>query len=315
MAWQCEDQQNPPPEDPDRLAPVAEHVLRARIVGLVPGLDPHPDAPSLVPAWTDAVLVTVDVGARRCHWEVDAWNFSREVSAVLHAGISTTGLDDDGRWELERPGQARDSLLTNAVCLALTKIRDRLSGGFVKASGGMLLPFGLVDAGGQAEEIAWTAAVVRWCAESRWLASRGTPWGESYRRRSGERTYVLNDRGYYDLYTDLHKTRLYQALQRPLFAPSGELALGVRAFAAEAGGEHWQARYFAHHAAEHCRDGVRWERVGTVPNHWWDTAYMQFALADIVRDHLRASVASPSAPPPPPSAGPRRTSAGWKIGR
>jgi len=82
--------------------------------------------------------------------------------------------------------------------------------------------------------------------------------------------------------------------QRPLLKQDGQTALGARGFHAQL--VHQEPKYLEHQCSEISDALGHWAPVsgsgewgsGRRPNHWWDTAYMQFALTDIVRTHLSA---------------------------
>jgi hypothetical protein len=246
-----------------------------------------PFAPGAPPAWTEAALVTVDIGAHRCHWELSVWHLMRGCSVVLDAGYVTTGLDEDGRWTLAVGESRRTPLLQAAIETALRKVSLLYPDGL--RTGGAVLPiFYGVDCGGSAAaagesgaDLNWTASILVWCQQhrGRWFAFKGQGrWSERHWTRAGERLFAYSDRGFYELHTNAYKTQLYSSMHRPLLDEAGAVAIGARGFA-----ERLRSDYLKQMLSEESAFDGTWSIVGRVPNHWWDCAYMSFALAEIVR--------------------------------
>jgi hypothetical protein len=283
--YRCELQNDPPPPE-DRLQALQLSALRGRAVAAVP--------PRAVPAWADAVLVTVDVGLRVMHWESSAWSFSREASTVIDCGMMSTGLGLDGRWDLA-PASGRANLMERAIRETLDRLADSVREAYARVDGGeIMVPYGCVDLGGgtgQREEgdAAWAQVVIRWCGarRGRWFAMKGSGnWSDGLRKAAQDGNAAWNvERGFAVVHTDYYKTRLYDALQAPVWddtqaAGAPQLpAVGSRSFNGEV-----PDAYLRQMTQEERDEKGRWVLAYRgAKNHWWDCAYMSFALADLVR--------------------------------
>jgi hypothetical protein len=282
--YRCELQNDPPPPE-DRLQALQLSALRGRAVAAVPT--------RVVPGWADAVLVTVDVGLRVLHWESSAWSFSREASTVIDCGMMSTGLGQDGRWDLA-PDSGRSNLMERAVRETLDRLADSVRAVYAKMSTGeVIVPYGAVDLGGgtgQREEgdAAWAQVVIGWCGarRGRWYALKGSGnWSEGLRKSAHDGNVAWNERGFAVVHTDYYKTRLYDSLQAPVWddtvanGASPLPAVGSRSFHAEV-----PDAYLRQLTQEERDEKGRWVLAYRgAKNHWWDCSYMSFALADLIR--------------------------------
>jgi len=233
------------------------------------------------------------VGLRVIHWETSAWSFSRESSTVIDCGMMSTGLGLDGRWDLA-PASGRASLMERAIRETLDRLADSVRDVYARLDGGeVLVPYGAVDLGGgtgQREEgdAAWAAVVIGWCGarRGRWYAMKGSGnWSEGLRKQAQDGNVAWNERGFAVVHTDYYKTRLYDALQAPVWddtlpAAAGKSpAVGSRAFHSEI-----PDAYLRQMTQEERDAKGRWVLAYKgAKNHWWDCAYMSFALSELVR--------------------------------
>jgi hypothetical protein len=168
---------------------------------------------------------------------------------------------------------------------------------------------------GQREEgdSAWSRVVIDWCGErrSRWFPLKGSGnWSEGLRKQASDRNYAYNPRGFAILHTDWYKTRLYDSMQAPLYDDDKQpaetptpgpapLAIGARAFNAEI-----PDAYLRQMTQEERDERGRWVlSYRGAKNHWWDTAYMSFAVADMLRGRGTPSTTKPPPPVTPPRPG------------
>lgn len=289
--------QNEPMDDAvEQTAALEEAYLSARCV---------PDvAQGVVPAWADAVFITIDVGQYRLHWEASAWLLDSDTSVMIDCGIADTSVDTDGALRRVRDIQKRASLVERGIVSALDALRERFVGFAKVGSSERILPRFGVDVGGALRgdadaAAAWSSAIISYCRASgrTWHALKGARWTDGHRRRSGERNYAWSDRGFFETNSDWYKTRLYESYQRPLVARGGMVA-GSRGFFA--GLAATNAEYLRHQRSEVSDARGHWDRYSETlgrgksgsQNHWWDTAYMQFVMADIARNVVQPVAAT-----------------------
>lgn len=278
--FRCELQNDPPPP-PDKLQALQMEALQARSLPYLPA--------RVIPLWGDVVLVTCDVGLRAIHWEVSAWSLSRECSVVIDCGITSTGLGIDGSWDLA-PENSKASLMERGIRSGLDKVFMETRDAYAKIDSGEIVnPYGAVDMGGgmgvaiEEGDAAWSRVVIAWCAAKagRWFAVRGAPsWTEGLRKLASDGNWVANERGFVAFHTDYYKTRLYNALQTPLFSEEKKLRLpsvGSRAFNADI-----PDGYLRQMMSEERSSKGKWVQVAR-QNHFWDCAYMNIGLADMLR--------------------------------
>jgi len=278
--FRCELQNDPPPP-PDKLQALQLEALQSRMIGV---------PQRTVPGWADVVLVTCDVGLRSIHWEASAWSLARECSIVIDCGMASTGLGADGAWELAPEG-SKASLMERGIRQGLDRVWQDTRATYARLDGGEIVtPYGAVDMGGgtgramiEEGDAAWAKVVIGWCAarQGRWFAVRGAPsWSEGLRKLAGDGNWAYNERGFITMHSGYYKTRLYDALQMPIFDKDGGAhipAVGSRAF-----NSNIPDAYLRHMMSEERDAKGKWVQVAR-QNHFWDCAYMSFALADIRR--------------------------------
>jgi len=97
----------------------------------------------------------------------------------------------------------------------------------------------------------------------------------------------------HDCNADEYKTRVFQALAAPVWKVEGlERFEGARFFHRDCPREyvrHLTAEKYVEILKPEAPSGrelkVGWNHVTSIPNHWWDTSWMSYALADIVKHH------------------------------
>lgn len=307
--------QNEPLEESDEATRVlADKYLAARCM---------PDvARRIAPAWADAVFVTVDVGQYRLHYECSAWSLAHETSVLIDCGVESTHVDDAGELKAQQDPRERAGMVERAIVGALGRIRERFGSIARVGTETPLVPLFGVDVGGVSGGVegddgaAWAASVIAFCrtAGQLWLPLKGAKWTDSHRKRARERNYAASERHFYETNADHYKTQLFSAYQRLLLTADGAMVDGARGFFGGLCDVH--ADYLKHQGSEAPDARGHWEKYAPPggrksPNHWWDTAYMQFALADIARRRGRPAPVADPKPAPPKDAG----KPGWKIGR
>lgn len=285
-AFMAEYQNEPMDESEESSRVLAEKYLAERCTADV--------ARGIAPAWADAAIVTIDVGQYRLHWEVSAWNMAREVSAMIDCGIKSTDVDRDGALSQVRDNARRASMVERAIVSALCRLRERFAGIPRVGSEAPIMPRFGVDVGGTSsgatgdEGAAWSSAIMSHCRGSgaTWYALKGARWTDGHRKRAGERNVAHSERGFWETNADHFKAQLFAAYQRPLTGENGGMCDGSRGFFG--GLKDAVPDYLAHQRSEAPDTRGHWDKHsepgrGRVQNHWWDTAYMQFAVAEIVR--------------------------------
>ena len=280
-------------------------------------LEDYPRA--IIPPWADCLICTIDMGLWPIHWEVTAWNLARDCSVVIDCARWQTGLGtEDGRAGKNAPRQLdsipaaqQKSEIDRYLTACLKKLHSYVTAPdrykFAEDSRHLSPLFG-VDVGGTAiigfgsvmqETWAWSETVMRFCAAAgpRWLPLKGARWDEAHAIRAMRGNIAFSQKSYlWETNSDYYKSRLYAAYQIPAVDEAGEISPGARVFAA--GLHEWEPRYLTMQHAEIVDDKGHWappdaHAMGEsemlkkkVANHWWDTAYMGFAVADIARAKL-----------------------------
>lgn len=229
------------------------------------------------PSWCDLVLATVDVGAYRLHWEINAHDTKNDRSIVLDSGIFSTGLDTDGQWSLEHRKEVKIRVLEDALRQTLQRLNDQLLS--------IAYPPALIgiDCGGQAEDNSWVNLVKSWCYMNRqWIGLRGTRWSKQHDERAREAgvecSLFVPCEGYYEGNTNTYKYILHQQLTT---AVNKELepGPGTRTF--------WggiNPEYIRQMSSESPDGQGIWKPLhkgSGAKNHYFDTSWMQFLLLDV----------------------------------
>lgn len=257
------------------------------------------------PIWADLLIVNIDVGMYRLHWQVDVWSRRNDVSALIDQGIEDTGVDQGGRFQMTADRDTRRSMIEEAILSALGRIRLRCAAGWAKDSGEMIMPYVGVDAGGQAEEQAWFRAVIDFChsSGSDWHAMRGAKWTDEHLKRAEGNNWLFNDKiGFYEANADHYKRELVRALELPMFDDTGTQFYGTRYLHDKTPlgyCKHLTAeKYFENFESGAASDKALksgWVKVHQ-QNHWFDTSWGSRALYEIVRRNLGVMAAAAKGP-------------------
>lgn len=283
-AFQCELQNNPP-EDANQRTTIleVEHIL-ARRIGPERGV---------VPAWAEFLVLAVDVAQARLHWELDAFD-AGGLNQLVDQGIQETNLDAGGEYQMLDKGDVRrEAMVDRAIEFALSELHAKALAGWADARGHLHFPALIgVDSGGTAETFAWYETILRWCAKTpRWIPLKGQQWSGSTADHALGKNWICrtenNPGRRVDANADHYKLRLSRAYELPALT-KGELTPGARIL--HAGTPH---AYAKHQTSERYIESINpkamvgkdvkvgWNKIPGQPNHWWDTAWMAFALAEI----------------------------------
>ncbi|HYG78689.1 MAG TPA: terminase gpA endonuclease subunit [Planctomycetota bacterium] len=283
LAFACE-LQNDPPEDSNRKRLELDEVyLMTRCIGEDLGI---------VPAWAKYLTASVDVGLYTLHWEVDAWDSALQTSALIAQGQQETNINAGGQYKMTDDVEKKESLVAAAIRNALEALRVKFAEGFPRRSGELITPNLIgVDVGGTAETAAWYEVVWRFCKTARpWVPLKGmSPWKQSTADKNFGRNFMVDPIiGRHDCNVDEYKLRVARAYEAPLKDDKGEMFTGARILHRDTPKvycKHQTAEFWVEAISEDAPAAkaikVGWNRDGTKPNHWWDTAWMAYALADI----------------------------------
>jgi hypothetical protein len=281
----------------------------------------------VVPAWADILTCTIDVGLYVMHWEMTAWNLERDQSAVIEVQrLALASGDPTGRNRRDHTTLSKEVDPRRRAQLAALAIREGLADILRQTtipdhyrnpdgSPCTKIPLWGVDVGGnvkfnegQSTEIPFPfqATVMEFCGShgARWHPMKGVaPWSENKLVRAGRgHAYYSPDAGMWLTDTDYYKTKLYAAYQRPTLDKDAGLVDGTRVFYSGLA-EFDEGRYLKHQEAEEVDERGRWQpKKPKRPNHFWDCAYMSFALSDIYRNFMPVASDAPE-PTPRPHAG------------
>lgn len=291
--YRCELQQDPPPlEDAKTLD---EHALDKRRVMGPTYRDGTGREIQRAPEWASRLLATVDMGKHSVHFEVDGWDETFQTSVVVDAGIAHTQVDVDQQYRHADP-RSRITLLQQAIRSTLTRLYARFDEGYPNALGEVMsVKYVGIDCGGQADGYAWMNDVLLFCVRTRgrWIPLKGAGWTDAVAMKTGGLHYRrqpanVNPYGRIDVDADFYKTMCAEALEKPLWADNrnSEPYPGTRQFAARL-----DVAYLKQQTAERKNEKGHWAPASgqgdsshpTRKNHWWDTAYNQFVLADLAR--------------------------------
>ncbi len=285
--FQCELQNNPSknPNVTDRQIEL-EYLMKRRI-----------DLRArIVPAWASRVICSVDVGMYRCHWEASAWSLDGTTSVMIECGIQETNVDAGGALKMTDALTARQLMVQEGINYALRTMRLKFAQGWIGSVRTFVPELIGIDCGGTAEDLAWQETILRHCVASgpKWVPLKGEKWTASIAERALGRNWICeserNPGRRIDCNADEYKLRLIRAYETPAADEKGQPFRGARLLNYDTPQE-----YCVHQTAERyvatfseSRETNKAERAGwfVVPalrrrNHWLDTAWMQFALADI----------------------------------
>ncbi len=263
--------------------------------------------PGLVPAWGAFVLCTVDVGEYRLHWEANAWTQDYSTPLMLDCGIQDTNVNKDGQMTATNISSQRWTMVEEGIRYGLSQLDARFSRGWPLAAGnGVMLPvFCGVDCGGTAEGRAWMEVILNFCRErpDRWVPMKGEEWKDSIAERAQGRHWICEPRDNparrVDCDADHYKNAVYRGYQAPAFSAPDQKTPNAGARLLHRDDPlhgHGLSEYARHQTSEKFtsqflpgRKIDKAERIGWYPrtstarkyNHWWDTAWMQYALADV----------------------------------
>lgn len=308
--FRCELQQDPPP--PEEAKTLDEHALDKRRIMGPTYRDASGREIQRAPDWVYCFLATIDMGKHSVHFEVDGWDETFQTSVVIDAGIVHTQVDVDQQYR-NADESRRITLLQHAIRTTLTRLYTRFNEGYPNILGEVLpVRWVGIDCGGQTDGYAWMNDVLSFCVQTRnrWIPLKGAGWTDAMAMKTGGLHYrrqpaSVNPYGRIDVDADFYKTMCSEALEKPLWADKtqSEPYLGTRQFAARL-----EAAYLKHQTAEQKNAMGHWGPSSghgdsshpTRKNHWWDTAYNQFVLADLARrwKHVQESalVSAPGAP-------------------
>jgi len=306
--FQSEYQNEPPALLDAKESALDVQYLRTKETGIPAGM---------VPPWGRRVIVTIDVGQHRLHWEADAWDEAGETSQVIAVGVRDTTLDLHGKVTLSG-ADIPDPIIAMYGCFkaALGGIRQIIDEGWVQEDTGEIFTAAavLVDVGGTATlsgGTAWYGVIQRICVEfgAAWVPFRGSKFTQKVIDRAGGRCWIIeqkeNPNRRVDAFADFYKLQLLDAYRRGPFKEDGSPVKGTRLLHAGI-----PLEYLRHQTSEKLAEGTAEGKVidraffsqwvlrprgegGYGKNHWWDTAWMQFAGADYldVRSKPRRRVA------------------------
>jgi len=313
-SFQCEIQNDPPADDESKSMQLDQDLILQRRIG---------EREGVVPAWASIVTIALDMGKYQCYWTAFAWDSEGKTSCVIAQGVIETDLNREGRYRQTDDVAKRQIQVAEAVNLALTRFELIVAAGFARSSGEIVKPRLVgADVGGTAEAQAWDGIVLRFCvARTGWVPLKGATWRDSTLTRALGRSWICetenNPFRRHDCNNDVYKTRLYDALTAPLRDSHGGLYPGACILHKDAPME--LARQFTAEKhieislGEEVRSGkelrVGWNHITKIPNHWWDTGWMNCALADIwlyFHEYEKRARRAPNANQTPPKNGPVR---------
>jgi len=312
-AFQCELQNNPPEDQNQRTTALeVEHIL-ARKIGTPRGV---------VPLWCEFLVMSIDVGSSVLHWECDAFG-ANGLNQLVDQGQQETNLNTGGEYKMTDDPIRRGDMVKTAVQSALVALHARAAVGWANARGEPIYPALIgVDCGGTAETFAWYETVLAFCASTpRFVPLKGqSPWSTPTADAAMGRNWICrvenNPGRRVDCNVDQYKMAAARAYEAPMRTPAGELAPGARILHEDA-----PHAYAKQQTSERYIETINpklvvskelkvgWNHLPNIPNHWWDTCWMAFALADMRRimqaiEIQRAgNAARKSAPPSSPLPG------------
>ena len=282
----------------------------------------------VAPQWAKYAIVTFDMGLYTIHWEIDAWDdqlVSPHVARVGKASVLRSG-------ELEMSEVSRQKDLVAArIRQTVERLRAVFEDGIIFQDGTVLRPTIICpDVGGTARLSdrrvwAWYEEILSICTEygDRWVPMRGRPWDGRIADRCGGRNWIIekkdNPHKRVDANADHYKLKVFDSFDIPAIDARGARSPGARTFFSGI-----PTAYMLHQTSEKLEqriaDGKPIDRSfassfmprgkkegGYSQNHWFDTSWMQFCAADLIRHHRRdGSRRDMRASPPPTNRSPAR---------
>ena len=294
-AFQCELQNNPPAAENQRTTELdVAHILERKI-----------GTPRfVVPLWCEFLTMSIDVGSNVLHWECDAFGVNG-LNQLVDQGQQETNLNAGGEYKMTDDARVRGDMVKAAVKAALSELHARASLGWKNARGEPIYPALIgVDCGGTAETFAWYETVLAFCASTpRFVPLKGqSPWSTPTADAAMGRNWICrvenNPGRRVDCNVDQYKMAAARAYEAPMRTAAGELAAGARILHADA-----PHAYAKQQTSERYIETINpklvvgkelkvgWNHVQGVANHWWDTCWMAFALAEIRRSQPRPAPA------------------------
>lgn len=280
--------QNEPPEDEGttRIQLDVEYLLTRRIG----------EARGVVPEWGRYLTAAVDIGAYVMHWQIDAWDAALRTSCLIQQGTEETNLSAGGEYKMTDNQETKKVMVATAIRETLERLRLKFVEGFPTTQGNRLhVALHGVDCGGTAETFAWYETVLKFCRSApRWIALKGEKWAERTADRAGGKNWIVEETNNpffrHDANADVYKQKVARALEAPTRTPDGQIYPGTRILHRETPVvycRHLTAEYWIEEVAkEDVRSGkdvqIGWNKRSGIPNHWWDTSWMSFALADVL---------------------------------
>lgn len=281
--------QNDPPDDENKktLQLDVEYLLTRRIG----------EGRGLIPAWGQWLTASIDVGAYVLHWEVDAWDAELRTSCLIDQGQQETNLNAGGEYKMSDVAEMRSVMVRDAVQAALMKLRLQLAEGYSRLKGDrLLISLVGVDCGGTADTYAWYETILKFCKTSpQWMALKGERWTKPIADRALGRNWICeqnNNPGLrHDCNADWYKRMLADAYNAPPRSGDGEIFRGARVlhrdtpqiYATHQTSEYWIEQIAKDDVQSGKELKLGWNKRSGVPNHWWDTGWMAYALADILK--------------------------------
>ncbi len=264
-----------------------------------------------IPNWSRYLLVNIDVGLRRLHWGVTAWDEVVQTPHVAAIGVQETRVNEGGRYDMARgSSEARALLREDALKDALLEIETHVSRGFTSENGTRLFPSYIgVDIGGAADKDDWQDIILPFCRERYplWIPMKGAaPWRDPIAERADGRNFIFEDPkrnplGRMDWNSNFYRSRMYERYKTPMnFDANGRPQQGAITLfrddpLAGAGLTEFAMHMTAERYVEEYHEGKQVEKslvkrwvARRRENHWFDTSAMAEALADLLRVMLAA---------------------------
>jgi len=285
LSFACELQNDPPEDENKKTVQLDVEYILARRVSCERGI---------VPRWAEVVTATVDVGIHVLHWQVDAHRGDR-LNALVDQGSEETGLNAGGEYRMTDVADVRYGMVAAAIKGALARLREKFAKGYMRQDGGWA-PVDLagVDCGGTVQEFAWYQVVQQFAnASPGWLPLKGaSDWPRTTADRAGGQNWIReaanNPYGRVDCNTMEYKLCVSRAYGVEPRDDAGAWRAGARILHQQTPkiyAEHQTSERFVTTADPKKTVGkdmhVGWHKIPGKHNHWWDTAWMAFALFEI----------------------------------
>ena len=271
LFWLCELQQTPPNEEVNESRGLLLEHLRGRA---------NDTDPNIVPEECEYLTASIDVGLRKLHWEINAWDDSFSACNMIACGMEDIGSAYD--LAEDKKGRA-----LSGIKLAMERIRAKFSSDFVREDGVVQkIKIIMCDAGGAVNmgdsSFSWAMTIVKLCREfgPQWRAIRGHKWSSKLAQKAGGRHFIRSEMGFLLCEADYYKNQLYDSWTAPVIE-------NIRHKQVYKG---CPLEFLRHQTAEMLvsKNGqLRWvlrsEREGGYNrNHWFDCSWMNFAAADLL---------------------------------